>query len=61
MNINSIDYVLGSSSTVYMDGKSVWHLRSPGKPGIRASLTLSDSEYKALRAYLLENLNLEQE
>lgn len=59
MNGNHIDWVLGASSTVYMDGRSVWYLRSPGKPGIRASLTLSDTEYQALRAYLIENLNLE--
>lgn len=61
MNTRSIDWVLSGSSTVYMDGRSVYHLRNPGVPGIKASLALNVTEYAELRKYLIENLRLEDD
>lgn len=59
MNTNHIDWVLGGSSTVYMEGRSVYYLRTPGKAGIKAPLALMPQEYMALREFLIENLNLD--
>lgn len=61
MNANHIDWVLGGSSTVYMEGRSVYYLRTPGKAGVKASLALMPQEYMELRAYLIENFNLDSE
>lgn len=61
MNTNHIDWVLFGSSTAYMDGRSVYYLRAPGKASVRVTLTLMPHEYMELRTYLIENFNLDSD
>lgn len=54
------DWVLAETCTVYMDGRSVYNLRSPGKPGYKGSLALRADEAETLRKYLTRELGLDE-
>jgi hypothetical protein len=56
----SVDnWILGPSSTVYMDGTADYYLRMPGKPGIVATLNLTLTRVAALREVLQACLDVE--
>lgn len=47
---------LGPTSTVYMNGKSVYHVRHYGKPGIVATVELSQEQAEAIRQVVEERI-----
>ena len=47
---------LGPTSTVYMNGKSVYHIRQYGKPGIFASVELRQDDAEAIRMVVEERI-----
>lgn len=58
-NTYSPDWILNRSSTLYMDGTSIYYLRMPGEPGQRAHLRLDAQQAEALSTVIRACLETE--